>query len=74
MKTYLSPARRAPAVSVLDKQMRCAYLALRNGHTLGSWGGGGAVVGCHVVLQLLGVGACWRLPARDLLGRIEVVW
>lgn len=58
---------------MLDEQVSGADLALRNGNGLRSGADAGAVVGGHVVLQLLGVGSCGRFPARDLLGGIEVV-
>lgn len=60
---YLSPARRAPAVLVLDQQVGSADLSLWHGNSLGSCAGASAVVGGHVVLQLLGVGSRGRLPA-----------
>lgn len=35
---------------------------------------GGAVVLGHVVLELLGVGAWWGLPAGVAVEAVEVVW
>lgn len=70
--TYLSPAAGAAAVAVLDEQMRRADLALGDTRD-GLVPGAGAVVSGHVVLELLAVGSCGRLPSRDLLGHVEVV-
>ena len=71
---YLSPARGPAAVAVLDQQVGGADLAGGHVDGLGAGkGAGGTVVGGHVVLELLGVGARRGLPARHLVGRVEVV-
>lgn len=57
---------------MLDEKVGGANLALgdtRNGARTGAR----AVVGSHVVLELLGIGACGGLPSRDLVGGVEVV-
>lgn len=54
--TYLSPAARPSALAVLDQQMGGADLAL-SGIRSFARAGASAVVGSHVVLELLGVGA-----------------
>ena len=69
---YLAPAAGSAAITMLNKKVGCANLVL------GDTGDGpgartSAVVGGHVVLELLGVGACRGLPSRDLVGRVEVV-
>lgn len=69
----LSPAGRTTTAFVLDEQMGSADLALGGGDGLGSGAKAGAVVGSHVVLQLVRVGPCRRLPAGDLFGGIEIV-
>lgn len=57
---------------MLDEQMSSTDLTL--GHAGdGAVAGSGAVVGGHVVLELLAVGAGGRLPAGDLVDRVEVV-
>lgn len=35
---------------------------------------GSRMVSSHVLLQSLGIGSWWWLPARDLFARIEVIW
>jgi len=68
----LAPTRGTTRVSVLDKQMRCADLALLLALAVGSQAGR-AVVGAHVMLEGLAIGAGWRLPSA-LLGRgVEIV-
>ena len=68
----LAPTRGTARVSVLDKQMRRADLALLLALTVGSQAGR-AVVGAHVMLEGLAIGAGWRLPSA-LLGRgVEIV-
>lgn len=39
----------------------------------GTRAGTGAVVGSHIMLKLLGIGAGGRFPSRELLGGVEVV-
>jgi hypothetical protein len=68
----LTPTRGTPRVSVLDKQMRCANLALLLALAVGSQASR-AVVGAHVMLEGLAIGAGRRLPSA-LLGRgVEIV-
>lgn len=67
-----SPTGRTSAVLVLDKKMGCPDLVatvcvVGRRYTLG------AMVGSHVLLELLGVGACWRLPSRVLCRGVKVV-
>jgi len=67
-----TPTRGTTRVSVLDEQMRCPDLALLLALAVRSQAGR-AVVGAHVMLEGLAVGARWRLPSA-LLGRgVEVV-
>ena len=57
---------------MLDKQVGGTDLALGDaGH--GALPGAGGVVGGHVVLELLGVGAGGGFPAGDLVVGVEVV-
>jgi hypothetical protein len=68
----LAPTRGTARVSVLDEQMRCADLALLLALAVGSQAGR-AVVGAHVMLEGLAIGAGRRLPSA-LLGRgVEIV-
>lgn len=68
----LTPTRGTARVSVLDEQMRGADLALLLALAVGSQTGG-AVVGAHVMLERLAIGAGGGLPSA-LLGRgIEVI-
>lgn len=68
----LAPTRGAARVLVLDEQMRGADLALLLALAVGSQTSR-AVVGAHVMLQSLAVGAGRRLPSA-LLGRgVEIV-
>lgn len=57
---------------MLDEQVGGADLALGDARD-GAVAGARAVVGSHVVLELLAVGAGGRLPAGDLVDRVEVV-
>lgn len=68
----LPPAGRSPAVPVLDKQVSCADLVARVG-VVGGRDALGAVVGSHVLLELVRVSARRRLPSRVLGGGVEVV-
>jgi hypothetical protein len=70
--TYLSPAAGSSAVAMLDQKMGSADLALGNTRD-GARTRTGAVVGGHVVLELLSVCTGRGLPSRELLGRVEVV-
>lgn len=70
MTTDLSPTRRPPAIGVLNQQVGGTDLPWLAGATLED---AAAMVLCHVELELLDVGALGRLPARILLGRVEVV-
>lgn len=68
----LTPTRGTTRVSVLDEQMRSANLALLLALAVGSQAGR-AVVGAHVMLESLAIGAGRRLPSA-LLGRgVEIV-
>lgn len=69
---YLFPAAWPAAVAVLDQQVGGADLVIRDAGN-GAGAGAGAVVGGHVVLELLGVRARRRLPSRDFVGGVEVV-
>lgn len=72
-RTYLSPAAWSSAILVLDEQVSSANLALwHTGDS--SKARSGAVVLGHVVLELFRVCSLGRLPAGNLLGRVEVVW
>lgn len=67
----LAPRGRAARVPVLDQQVGGADLVGRLGH--GGARRGRAVVYGHVFLELLRVRVGRRLPARDLLGGVEVI-
>lgn len=71
-RAYLAPARGPPGVAMLDEQVGGANLALGDARG-GAGTGAGRVVGGHVVLELLGVGAGGGLPAGDLVVGVEVV-
>lgn len=58
---------------MLNEQVGSANLALCRGPPCAATKGAGAVVLGHVKLELLGVGALWRLPAGLLLLGVEVV-
>ena len=68
----LTPTRGTARVSVLDEQMRCANLSLLLSLAVGSQTGR-AVVGAHVMLEGLAVGAGRRLPSALLGRRVEIV-
>lgn len=69
---YLAPAAGSAAVTVLDKQVGSADFALGNAGD-GAGTGAGAMMGGHVMLELVGVGAGRGLPSRDLFSVVEVV-
>ena len=69
---YLAPAAGPATVTMLHQQVGSADLTLER--TLGSSRAAAvAVVRGHVVLELVGVGVCGRLPAGDLVDGVEVV-
>lgn len=71
-KTYLSPAARPTALSVLDQQMRSPDLPIvASSSTL--WLRASAMVDSHVVLELLDIGTGRGLPSRLAVGGVEVV-
>lgn len=73
---YLAPAARPPALPMLDQQVAGADLAAAGVAVQAARVRGQlalAVVLGHVRLELLGVGARGRLPARLLLCLVEVV-
>jgi len=66
----LSPARWAPALAMLHKQMCCPnFLIAVAAHDLDSV----RVVGCHVDFELLRVGSFWWFPSRFFAVGVEVV-
>lgn len=69
---YLAPAARSSTVAVLHKKMRSTDLALRDSRD-STRSRPCAMMGGHVMLELLGVGSLWGFPSRDLLGGVEVV-
>ena len=68
----LPPAGWSPAVPVLDEKMCCANLVARTS-VVGRRDTLGAVVGGHVLFQLLWVSARRRLPSRVLCPSVEIV-
>lgn len=68
----LAPAAGSATLAVLDEEVGGADLALGDAGG-GSRAGTGTVVGGHVVLQFVGVGAGGRFPAGDLFEGVEVV-
>lgn len=72
MSKYLTPAAGSAAITVLDEKMGSADLVLWDAGD-GTRACPSAVVSSHVVLELLGVGAGWGFPSRDLVDRVEVV-
>lgn len=70
----LAPACWAPALVVLHQQMRCSDLAFAGTGTIHIRDPPrAAVILAHVLLQLLIVRACWRLPSRVLRRRMEII-
>ena len=68
----LAPAAGATAVAMLDEQVGGADLALGDARD-GAGSCACAMVGGHVVLELVRVGAGGGFPAGDFVDRVEVV-
>lgn len=72
--TYRFPARGPSGLAVFYQQVSGTDLTLAAPASIVGGTSRGAVVLCHVDLELFGVGSWWWLPAAVAVGRVEVVW
>lgn len=72
--TYRFPARGPSGLVVFYQQVSGADLTLAAPASTVRGTSRGAVVLCHVDLELVGIGSWWGLPAAVAVGRVEVVW